>query len=83
MNKVEEIEDLIAGSDFHPVLLDGFDDAIIGLSHSYESVIYDLDKIISVLISRDGMNYDQAIEFFEYSIDAHYGEGSPIFCNVI
>lgn len=43
-------------------------------------VAYDVDKIIKIMIERDGMSYEEAFEFFEFNIlGAWVGEFTPIF----
>ena len=61
----------------------GHDDAIIGMGNSFgrDSVlIYSVEKIIKKLMKRDGMNEEDAMEFFSYNIAGSYnGSGMPIF----
>ena len=69
--------------------VDGFDDAIVGISEGisiqHNSVlIYDRDKIIDTLMNRDGMTDEEAIEYYEYNIaGAYMGEKTPIFMEKI
>lgn len=61
-------------------LLDGLDDAIIGVSTS-NNIIYGFDKIIQILMDRDGMTYEEAVEYFDYNIDRvlpYMVEGFPV-----
>ena len=62
---------------------DGFDDAIIGLAYRAGSaplVAYSISQCIQVLMDRDGMSYDEAVEYFNFNVvDAYVGEGTPIF----
>ena len=64
---------------------DGFDEAIIGSITSYgrgETVLYSTQKIIEVMMERDGMTEEDAIEFFNYNIIGSYnGNGMPAFLN--
>jgi hypothetical protein len=68
---------------------DGFGSAIMGVSvtgggSGDAKVVYDYKKCISILIKRDGMTYDDAIEFLEYNtLGAYVGEHTPIFMNKI
>ncbi len=42
--------------------------------------VYSRRKVIKVLMKRDGMDADDATEFFEYNIEGAYmGEWTPIF----
>lgn len=62
---------------------DGFDKAIIGVGRkkgSQDSLVYSYDKCIQILMERDGMEYDDAVEFMEFNVvDAYVGERTPIF----
>ena len=62
---------------------DGLDDAIIGVATrpNMEDVLaYDVDKIIEILMKRDGMSYEEAYEFYGYNIaSAWVGETTPVF----
>jgi hypothetical protein len=64
---------------------DGFDEAIIGSITSYgrgETVLYSTQKILEVMMERDGMTEEDAIEFFNYNIIGSYnGNGMPAFLN--
>jgi len=62
---------------------DGFDDAIMGIGERCGQptlVAYDRTKCIQILIDRDGMDYEEAVEFFEFNtVGAWLGENTPIF----
>ena len=64
---------------------DGFDEAIIGSITSYgrgETVLYSTQKIIEVMMERDGMTAEDAMEFFNFNILGSYnGDGMPAFLN--
>lgn len=64
------------------ITADGFDDAIMGICHSFgkESVVcYDQIKILSNLVSQ-GMTEEEAQEYFDYNIiGAYVGEKTPCF----
>ena len=68
----------------YPDLLvaDGFDDCIIGVSHSIgqeDRVAYSTQKILDKLVS-EGMEYSDAVEHFEYNIaGAYVGEHTQCF----
>ena len=65
------------------VTADGFEDCILGVANRFgmEPVVaYDYDKCINVLVQRDGMTYDEAVEFFEFNVTgAWVGNGTPVF----
>jgi hypothetical protein len=64
------------------MLATGFEEAIIGLDTSQEvfRVVYDIDAIISILMERDEMTEEDALEYFSYNVQGSYvGEGTPIY----
>ena len=61
---------------------DGFEDALIGLGwqHTKLIAIYDYDKCVEILILREDMTIEEAIEWMEYNVVGSYvGEYTPIF----
>jgi hypothetical protein len=60
-----------------------FDAAILGVAERIGMspiVAYDTAKIIDILCERDGMEGDEAAEFFEFNIaGAYVGDCTPIF----
>lgn len=63
---------------------DGYDEAIIGVScpgpNRPSIVVYDVKKCIEILVQRDGMEIDEAEEFFEFNtVGAYVGEKTPIY----
>lgn len=66
------------------VVFDGpdYDEAIVGVTDE-GLVVYDFDKMVEILVDRDGMEEIEAIEFIEYnSIRAlPYVENAPIVMN--
>jgi hypothetical protein len=75
----EEIEEINPEA----LLCDGFDEAIIGMAERINLgpiVAYDVDKMIDIMIERDGMTYEDAIEYFDYNIlGAWMGENTPVY----
>jgi hypothetical protein len=58
---VEEIEDINPEA----LLCDGFDEAIIGMAERINLgpvVAYDVDKMLNIMVERDGMTYEEAME---------------------
>jgi len=71
------------GWDHDILTYDGFDEAIVGVTAHQPSrnpvVVYDYGKCIDILMKRDGMSYEEAVEFFEFNTTgAWMGEGTPI-----
>lgn len=61
-----------------------YDAAIIGLvakpGGDYPVVCYDINKIIEILKSDDGMSEEDAWEFYYFNIEGAYmGNGTPMF----
>ena len=80
-SKLQKILELYPDDTF--VIADGFDDAIIGVDDNNLKIVYDIDEVINILI-RDGMEVDEAIEYYEYNIaGAYVGENTPSFIRVI
>tara|TARA_Y100000310_G_scaffold217316_1_gene218391 strand:- start:225 stop:473 length:249 start_codon:yes stop_codon:yes gene_type:complete len=68
----------------YPDLLfaDGFDDAIIGVSRTFNkiSIAYDTIRCLHILMTREGMSEIDALEHFEYNIvGAYVGDYTPTF----
>jgi hypothetical protein len=65
------------------VILDGFDDAIIGITEEFgrgPRILYSKDKILEILTSNEQMDIAEAIEYYEFNILGSYlGERTPIF----
>lgn len=59
------------------LIADGLNDAIVGVTTKGVAV-YDVDKILAILMERDGMTDIEALEFFEFNIEGAYmGEQTP------
>lgn len=69
------------------VLADGLDDAFVGVGSAFGGTtcaVYDKDKVIEILMTRDGMTHDEAWEFFDFNIaGAYVGEATPIFVRLM
>jgi hypothetical protein len=63
------------------LLWEGFEEAYLGhLRRCGQPTIavYDYEKCIRILIERDGMSYEDAVEFFEFNtVGAWAGENTP------
>ncbi len=62
---------------------DGFDDAILGVCEragSLDVVAYDANKCIEILMERDGMGFEEAVEYFGFNVLGGYvGDRTPVF----
>jgi len=68
------------------IKVEGYDDCILGIAEVWDGnervhrIVYDALRIVDVLMNRDGMDQDEAIEYFEFNIDGAYvGKNTPIF----
>ena len=60
----------------------GFEEALIGYGNQFNNhvAIYDRNKCINILMQRDGMDKEEAEEYFEYNVQGSYvGEETPVF----
>lgn len=62
---------------------DGFEDALLGIGTkkgSEDSLVYDYERCVEILIDREGMSHEEAIEWMEFNVvDAYVGPTTPIF----
>ena len=65
------------------LVADGYDEAVLGVARRCSQpdlFAYDVEKIIEILMTRDDMTYEDAVEFFDFNIaGAWVGEETPIF----
>ena len=77
------VRDEIAEVNEEALLCDGFDDAIIGMAERINLgpvVAYSVEKIVEIMMERDGMSWEEAYEFYSYNIvGGWHGEGTPVF----
>jgi len=79
MTIIEQIKESYPDVPF--IILNGFDDAIIGVYKSV-SLAYSVEKIIHILIA-DGMEEQDALDDFDYNIQSFYaGEHAPIYIHI-
>lgn len=68
-------------ADLTLLLMDGFDEAFIGYTTRINEpvvAVYDYDKMVEVLMFRDGLSADDAGEYIEYNCQgAWVGEQTP------
>lgn len=74
-----DIDEIAEGA----IILTGLDDAIIGITEEFSSkvrILYSKNKIIDILMKRDEMSLEEALEYYDYNIFGLYGgEQNPIF----
>lgn len=81
MNKKEEINEMLKQKGQSSLFADGYDEAILGADTISGRIIYSVQKCYEVLIKRDGMSYEEAVEFFAFNtLGAYMGNETPIWC---
>jgi hypothetical protein len=79
---MSDIRDELAEIDPDLLLMDGFDDCIIGICEAFGSVpvvAYDYDRVLANL-QASGMTYEEAVEYHEFNqVGAYVGERTPVF----
>jgi len=64
------------------MVMEGFDNCIVGVCHGFGSepvIAYDQAKVLLKHMN-DGMTSEEAVEFFEFNqLGAYVGEGTPVF----
>jgi hypothetical protein len=81
------VREQILSMDPEALFADGWDDAIIGTTDSWGPggrrvlrVVYSATKIIEIMMTRDGMDFEESVEYFEYNVAGTYaGERTPIY----
>jgi hypothetical protein len=83
MSEHDDVRAWIAEFNEDAVLFDGYEDAIIGVAERCSTpplVIYDGEKCIEILMQRDGMDEEEAREFFSFNtLGCWAGEFTPLF----
>lgn len=62
---------------------DGFDDAVIGYDAVKLRLVYDVDKMRSILVDQEGMSFDEAMEYLDFNVlGAYVGEQTPLYIQI-
>ena len=65
-----------------PLLFDGMGKAFVGSATQAgmnQLAVYDSGRMIQILTRRDGMEWDEAVEFLEFNtVSAWVGNGTPL-----
>ena len=78
-DRIKALKDTISELNPEAMLADGFDDSLAGYD-SHGRAIYFADSIIQTLIERDGMESEEAMEYFSFNIEcAFVGDYTPIY----
>lgn len=84
--KNDEIHDRIFELNEDALLADGFGDALIGYVEIFSKTLalYDKAKCLEILMKRDGMTEDEAVEFFDFNVTGSYvGDSTPAFATIL
>ena len=78
----EQINEQLIEMEESTLLMDGFEEAFIGFSRRINDpllAVYSWEKMVNVLMERDGMTYDDATEYIDFNcIGAWVGDQTPI-----
>ncbi len=76
------IDDALKEMEENTLLIDGFDEAFLGFSQRINEptlAVYSYDGLVKVCMERDGMEWEEAVEYVDYNIvGAWVGEQTPI-----
>lgn len=68
------------------IILDGFNDAIVGITEEFGGIkrlLYSKDKILKILQENNPMTQSEAEEYYDYNIVGLYvGDQNPIFLDL-
>ena len=83
INVSNDLQERLIEIDPNIILFDGLDDAIIGHAYLKQSqthvAVYDYDKIVEVLMKRQGMDLLRAGDYTDFNIvGAYLGEFTPV-----
>jgi len=82
MNSIE-MKEKIEEENPDALFADGYDEALVAVGHRFglpPLAVYNTKTIITLLMTKDGMTYDEAVEHFSFNIiGAGMGENTPIF----
>lgn len=83
----DDLREVLAEANEEMLFADGFDEALIGTAYRAAGTpvaLYNIDLCIEILIERDGMDEEEALEFFDYNVIGSYvGDNTPIFASLL
>lgn len=78
---LEQILEIYPEDEFLKV--DDFDEAVIGMEVVRMRLVYDISKMRQLLVDRDGMTFDEAMDQLDFNVIGSYvGEKTPIFVEI-
>lgn len=78
----DDVYEELAEANPDAMVANGFEDAYLGYTAGMGTpvAVYDYQKCVEVLMDRDGMTEEEAIEYLEHNaVSAYVGKGTPIF----
>lgn len=83
----DEFKEHVAEVNPEALLADGLEEAAIGYTlntHGEHVVVYDYDRCVEALVSRDGMSPEGADEYLEFNtLCAYVGPHGPLYVKVL
>lgn len=83
----QTIREQIAEIDEGILFADGFEEALIGVSTQFTRgpvALYDWDKCVKILMERDKVGYEEAVEFMDFNVTGSWvGEQTPAFARLM
>ena len=78
--RYQHIKEILSKLNPQAVVLEGFDQAIIGYTQNFPPfcAVYDIEKCIAIMVE-NGMSVEDAVEYFDSNFLIHSGENNPIF----
>ena len=77
--KHDEILDIVKENYPEALIADGFDAAIVGYTFQGK-LVYEVHKMIKILMTRDKMSEEEAHEYIDYNVlGAYMGEMTPVY----
>jgi hypothetical protein len=71
---------MIAHIEKEQIKADGLDEAIIGQDYEMGRYVYSIERILEILMLRDDMTMDDAMDYFSFNIaGAYVGEMTPLY----
>jgi len=58
---------------------ENYNDAIMGYDPNEDRLVYNEDKVIDILITKENMSVADAVEWYDYNIAGSQGDHFPIY----
>jgi len=81
--RYETIENKLKEQNSKAILIDGFDEALIGITQNKNPFVgvYDLEKCMAILIE-SGMTLEESNEYIKSKLEEYKSEHDPIFISL-